>query len=106
MSCSLGHRGHGAYCLLSGYLERYIPIILCTGFSHIMAADHARAAGMDAQRMKPKRGQDLALTIRRVLGQRGTLAVRCHLAPLQESTGCRALALATPDIPQQTTCQG
>ncbi|MEE9146223.1 MAG: response regulator [Candidatus Tectomicrobia bacterium] len=47
-----------------------IPIILCTGFSHTMSTEQAQAAGIDAFCMKPVIGQDLAVIIQRVIGQR------------------------------------
>ena len=47
-----------------------IPIILCTGFSHVMNAAKAQALGIDAFCMKPLVAQELALTIRQVLAHR------------------------------------
>ncbi len=47
-----------------------IPIILCTGFSHVIDAEQAQARGIDAFCMKPFRARDLALTIQHVLAQR------------------------------------
>jgi PAS domain S-box-containing protein len=47
-----------------------IPIILCTGFSHVMNATKAQALGIDAFCMKPLVAQELALTIRQVLAHR------------------------------------
>jgi signal transduction histidine kinase/CheY-like chemotaxis protein len=44
-----------------------IPIILCTGFSHFMDAEKAKALGIDAFCMKPLVARDLAATIRQVL---------------------------------------
>ena len=44
-----------------------IPIILCTGFSHVMNADKAAALGVDAFCMKPVAMHDLARTIQRVM---------------------------------------
>lgn len=44
-----------------------IPIILCTGFSHVMNAEKARAVGIDAFCMKPFAVRDLAVTIQHVL---------------------------------------
>jgi PAS domain S-box-containing protein len=44
-----------------------IPIILCTGFSHLMTAEKARALGIDAFLMKPLVARDLSLAIRQVL---------------------------------------
>ena len=45
-----------------------IPIILCTGFSHVMNAAKAQAMGIDAFLMKPVAPRDLAVTIQQVLG--------------------------------------
>ena len=47
-----------------------IPIILCTGFSHLMTADQARALGVDAFIMKPVGTHELAVTIHHVLHTR------------------------------------
>ena len=48
-----------------------IPIILCTGFSHLMNAEKAEALGVDAFVLKPGVTQDLAATIQQVLENRG-----------------------------------
>lgn len=47
-----------------------VPIILCTGFSHMVNAEKAQALGIEAFVMKPEGTQDLAVTIRRVLDER------------------------------------
>jgi CheY-like chemotaxis protein len=47
-----------------------IPIILCTGFSHLMNAEKAEALGVDAFVLKPGVTQDLAATIQQVLENR------------------------------------
>jgi len=47
-----------------------IPIILCTGFSHLINAEKAQALGVDAFVMKPGVTQELAVTIQQVLDQR------------------------------------
>jgi PAS domain S-box-containing protein len=44
-----------------------IPIILCTGYSHIINREQAMAVGVSGFLMKPIAHQDLAKTIRRVL---------------------------------------
>jgi PAS domain S-box-containing protein len=44
-----------------------LPIILCTGFSHTMSPDKAKALGIKAFLMKPLTYHDLARTIRQVL---------------------------------------
>jgi PAS domain S-box-containing protein len=46
-----------------------IPIILCTGFSHVIDAEKAKAQGINAFLMKPFTARDLGLTIHRVLTQ-------------------------------------
>jgi signal transduction histidine kinase len=51
-------------------LRPAIPIILCTGFSHLINEEKARAAGIDAFCMKPLIMHDLAHTIRTVLSSR------------------------------------
>ena len=47
-----------------------IPIILCTGFSHVMNAEKAVTQGIDAFCMKPLTVRDLAMTIQEVLARR------------------------------------
>jgi PAS domain S-box-containing protein len=47
-----------------------IPIILCTGFSHLMNAEKAEALGVDAFVLKPGVTQELAATIQQVLENR------------------------------------
>jgi YesN/AraC family two-component response regulator len=47
-----------------------IPIILCTGFSHLVNAEKAQALGVDAFVMKPGVTQELAVTIQQVLEKR------------------------------------
>lgn len=44
-----------------------IPVILCTGFSHTMTPEHARALGVDAFFVKPLVAQELHEVIRNVL---------------------------------------
>ena len=46
-----------------------IPIILCTGFSHIVDAEKAKAQGINAFLMKPFTARDLGLAVHRVLTQ-------------------------------------
>ncbi len=48
-----------------------IPIILCTGFSHVVDSDNAKAMGIDAFCLKPLGARDLGLTIRQVFAQKG-----------------------------------
>ena len=50
-----------------------MPIILCTGFSHLVDADKAKAAGIRAFAMKPLTKREIARTIRKVLDERATL---------------------------------
>lgn len=47
-----------------------IPIILCTGFSHMINPEKARALGVDAFVMKPGVSQELAVAIQQVLAKR------------------------------------
>ena len=47
-----------------------IPIILCTGFSHIINAERAQALGLDAFCLKPLEQGELAMTLQQVLTQR------------------------------------
>jgi len=44
-----------------------IPIILCTGFSHLIDAESAKAAGIQGYIMKPLTNREIAKTIRNVL---------------------------------------
>jgi CheY-like chemotaxis protein len=46
-----------------------MPIILCTGFSHVIDADKAAAQGIDAFLLKPLIAKDLGLAIQQVLAQ-------------------------------------
>jgi CheY-like chemotaxis protein len=47
-----------------------MPIIVCTGFSHLVDADKARAAGIKAFAMKPLTKKEIARTVRKVLDER------------------------------------
>lgn len=47
-----------------------VPIILCTGFSHVMDAEKARALGIEAFCMKPLLAQDLGRMLQQVLAKR------------------------------------
>lgn len=49
-----------------------IPIVLCTGYSHVMDADRAQALGINAFCMKPLTARDLAVTVQQVLSARST----------------------------------
>ncbi len=51
-------------------LRSDIPIILCTGFSHIIHAERAQELGIDAFLMKPLAMQELARVIQQVLAPR------------------------------------
>jgi CheY-like chemotaxis protein len=51
-------------------LRSDIPIILCTGFSHIMQAERAQELGIDAFLMKPFDMEDLARVVQQVLASR------------------------------------
>ena len=44
-----------------------MPIIMCTGFSQLVDAERARAAGIRAFAMKPLTKREMARTIRKVL---------------------------------------
>jgi signal transduction histidine kinase/BarA-like signal transduction histidine kinase len=44
-----------------------MPVIMCTGFSYLVDADKARAAGIKAFAMKPLTKREIAKTIRKVL---------------------------------------
>ena len=46
-----------------------MPIIMCTGFSHLVNADKATAAGIKAFAMKPLTKREIAKTIRKVLDE-------------------------------------
>jgi PAS domain S-box-containing protein len=46
-----------------------IPIIMCTGFSYVVDADKAKAAGIKAFAMKPLTKREIARTVRKVLDE-------------------------------------
>ena len=46
-----------------------IPIMLCTGYSHVIDAEKAREIGIDAFCMKPLTTRDLAVAVRQLLGE-------------------------------------
>ncbi len=48
-----------------------IPLILCTGFSHIVDAERAHALGINAFCIKPVDMRELALKIDHILGRHG-----------------------------------
>ncbi len=50
-------------------LKPGVPIILCTGYSHLVDAEAARAKGIKAFVMKPLTKSEIALTIRDVQGE-------------------------------------
>jgi two-component system cell cycle sensor histidine kinase/response regulator CckA len=49
-----------------------IPIILCTGFSHVMTAERAAALGIQAYLQKPLLIHALSAAIHRALGHENT----------------------------------
>lgn len=51
-------------------IRKDIPIIICTGYSSMMNAEKARAAGIADYLMKPVDMRKMAQTIRKVLDQR------------------------------------
>ena len=46
-----------------------LPVILCTGFSHLVDADSAKAVGIRAFVMKPLTKGEIARTVRKVLDE-------------------------------------
>ncbi len=50
-------------------LRADMPIIMCTGFSYVVDADKAKAAGIRAFAMKPLTKREIARTIRKVLDE-------------------------------------
>ena len=50
-------------------LRADMPIIMCTGFSYVVDADKAKAAGIKAFAMKPLTKREIARTIRKVLDE-------------------------------------
>ena len=50
-------------------IRKDIPIILCTGFSHIMTAEKAAQRGLTGFLMKPVSAAGLAHTVKDVLGE-------------------------------------
>ena len=51
-------------------LRPHLPIILCTGFSHTLTEENAKALGIRALLQKPVGRQELCLTVQRVLAER------------------------------------
>jgi DNA-binding NarL/FixJ family response regulator len=50
-------------------LRSDMPIILCTGFSHLVDPDSAKAAGIKSFVMKPLTKKEIARTVRKVLDE-------------------------------------
>jgi PAS domain S-box-containing protein len=50
-------------------IRKDIPIILCTGFSHVMSAERAAELGLSAFLMKPVNASALAHTVKKVLDE-------------------------------------
>jgi len=50
-------------------LRPEMPIIMCTGFSDLVDADSAQAAGIKAFALKPLTKKEIARTIRKVLDE-------------------------------------
>jgi CheY-like chemotaxis protein len=48
-----------------------IPVMLCTGYSHTVSAENAKARGIDGYVMKPLAKKELAEAVRKVLNERG-----------------------------------
>jgi signal transduction histidine kinase/ActR/RegA family two-component response regulator len=55
-------------------LRADMPIIMCTGFSYVVDADKAKAAGIRAFAMKPLTKREIARTIRKVLHGQSSVA--------------------------------
>jgi DNA-binding NtrC family response regulator len=69
---TMPHMTGEALTLALRHIRSDIPIILCTGFSHIMTIEKAGMLGVDAFLMKPLVIHDLGLAIQRVLASRRT----------------------------------
>jgi signal transduction histidine kinase/ActR/RegA family two-component response regulator len=69
---TMPHMTGEALTLALRHIRPDIPIILCTGFSHIMTIEKAGLLGVDAFLMKPLVIHDLGLAIQRVLASRRT----------------------------------
>ena len=50
-------------------IRKEMPMIMCTGFSYVVDADKAKAAGIKAFAMKPLTKREIARTIRKVLDE-------------------------------------
>jgi PAS domain S-box-containing protein len=50
-------------------IRKDIPVILCTGFSHVMSAERAAELGLSAFLMKPVNASALAHTVKKVLDE-------------------------------------
>ena len=46
-----------------------MPVILCTGYSHLVDAESAKAAGVKGFVMKPLRRKEIAKTVRKMLDE-------------------------------------
>ena len=58
-----------------------LPIILCTGFSHIVSAEKAKAIGIRGYLMKPLAIRDLAPIVRHVLDEQPFFTQQAEKAP-------------------------
>ena len=67
---TMPHMTGEALTLALRHIRPDIPVILCTGFSHIMTIEKAAMLGIDVFLMKPLVIHDLGLAIQRVLASR------------------------------------
>ena len=82
-------------------LRSDIPIILCTGFSHVMHAERAQELGIDAFLMKPLAMQELAQTIQQVMAARRLTTVLSALAAAQLAGEPNICRMAAPRLQRQ-----
>jgi CheY-like chemotaxis protein len=67
-----------------------IPILLCTGFSHIMDAEKAHALGLEAFLIKPVDEHELATRLQQVVSRHPARQVTVHGQRAWHCGGCDA----------------
>jgi CheY-like chemotaxis protein len=60
-----------------------MPIIMCTGFSHVADEDKAKQAGIRAFAMKPLTKREIARTIRKVLSEQDSTGQQVIIDKMQ-----------------------
>ena len=55
------------FLIMLGYEWKSSPVVMCTGFSNVVDADTAMAAGIKALAIKPLTNKEMAAVIRKAL---------------------------------------